>query len=746
MAGVCETLAGVAYQTPLTVKETLDRISRGKLVLPAIQREFVWVSDPDRMTRLFDSLLRRYPIGTFLFWDVPAEQSKEWKFYEVMRDWHERDQRHNPRVHIAQPRDLTAVLDGQQRLTTLNIGLYGSLAQRAKWKRASSVDAYTKKYLYVDLFFEPSDDSEIEYRFEFLTKEQAENDLDAHWYRVGDIMTVEDPGLPIYRYLADRGITDRERSFEVLSRLWGAVHQDGVISAFEERGEKLSRVLDIFVRVNSGGLVLSKSDLLLSVATAQFRERDAREVVHQLVDDLNSEGSGFAFSKDLVLKAGLVLTNISDIGFRVENFTRSNMEVLEDNWDRLADSLKIAVRLLDSFGFSKDTLPASSVLIPVADYIYQRGHTERYIDSAAPVYRDDRRALRSWIIRTILMPGVWGSGLDGLLRGLHKAVTESSGGFPVEAIEAEMARRGKSLVFDDALIDDLIDTPYKDRRAFAILTLIYGTVDTFTKFHIDHVFPRALATPRRLRAAGIPDSQLDEIGERVERLANLQLLHGSINLDKSAVLPAEWARTHIPDTGARNGWLAGSDLSDLPESFLDFPAFYEKRRARMRARLVALLGVERPAGASTPIPKLAEPAVSDPSVDDRVQESPIRRSGALNLPVHDEKPAPWTVADPASTSKSQRSRTTTGRKNRNFTERLSDLVADGRLKVGQTVYFRYYDRTYEARVEQGGLRIDGRLFDNPTPAALLITNGISVNGWKAWKTADRRELGSLRRF
>lgn len=76
VAGACQA-AVVAYQTPLTVKETLDRVAQGRLVLPAIQREFVWVSDLERITRMFDSLLRQYPIGTFLFWDVASAQSRE---------------------------------------------------------------------------------------------------------------------------------------------------------------------------------------------------------------------------------------------------------------------------------------------------------------------------------------------------------------------------------------------------------------------------------------------------------------------------------------------------------------------------------------------------------------------------------------------------------------------------------------------------------------------------------------------
>lgn len=708
----------VAYQTPLTVKETLERVAQRRLVLPAIQREYVWATDPDRMTRLFDSLLRKYPIGTFLFWDVPANNSRSFDFYEVMRDWHERDRRHNPRLPLSSPRDLTAVLDGQQRLTTLNIGLHGSLAQRGKYKRATSLDAYPIRHLYVDLLFEPGEDDDVEYRFAFLTKDQSADDGNRHWYRVGNILEVPDPGLPILRYAQAHDLTHKERPFEVMARLWAAVHQDGVVSAFEEKGEKLDRVLDIFVRVNSGGVVLSKSDLLLSMATAHFRSRDARQEVHQLVDELNIEGDGFAFSKDLILKAGLVMTGISDIGFRVENFTAANMARLEDSWDRLTIALRLAARLLGSFGLSAETLPANSVLVPLADYLYARGHSQTFLESQSPGAVADRRAIRSWTLRTILMPGIWGSGLDGLLRGLHRAIVDSAGPFPVAAIEAEMARRGKKLEFNSTLVDNLLDTPYRHARTFALLTLMYETVDTLSRFHIDHVFPRALATRTKLHSAGVPEDQVEGIRDRVERLPNLQLLHGPVNVEKRAKPPYDWVSARFPDEDARRAWLAESDLLDLPNSFREFDKFYACRRNLMQSRLVRLLAVR-----DTPQPDSAE--THEPTRSTPVAIEPVRPSHGT--------PGPH----PQPTDRLARTRQK---------EKIADLIADGRLHVGDELHAHLYGQRYAAVVQEEGLLMDNALHASPSSAARVVTNGVSVNGWAFWKTASDVSIAELRRW
>ena len=130
------------------------------------------------------------------------------------------------------------------------------------------------------------------------------------------------------------------------------VNSDSVISFYQERDQSLDKVLDIFIRTNSGGTQLSYSDLLTSVAVAAWKERKAREAIHGLVDALNKIGGQFQFGKDMVLKAGLLISDLPDIRFKVTNFNRDNMETVERNWDLITESLTTAVRLISSFGFS----------------------------------------------------------------------------------------------------------------------------------------------------------------------------------------------------------------------------------------------------------------------------------------------------------------------------------------------------------------------------------------------------------
>ena len=84
--------ASVSFQAPITIAQALDGVHQRRYLLPAIQREFVWSTT--QIEQLFDSLMRGYPIGSFLFWQVAPEHVGEYQYYEFIRDYHERDHRH----------------------------------------------------------------------------------------------------------------------------------------------------------------------------------------------------------------------------------------------------------------------------------------------------------------------------------------------------------------------------------------------------------------------------------------------------------------------------------------------------------------------------------------------------------------------------------------------------------------------------------------------------------------------------
>jgi hypothetical protein len=307
-----------------------------------------------------------------------------------------------------------------------------------------------------------------------------------------------------------------------------------------------------------------------------------------LVDELNDIGTGFDLSQDFVLKAGLMLSDIASVGFKVENFTADNMAKLEAHWPAVRTALVRTVELVASFGFNGRTLRADSALLPIAYYLFRRNVPANYVTHSS--FHADREAIRLWLVRSLLKAsGIWGSGLDTLLTALREKIrAEGAEAFPVAALRQEMDARGKSLAFTDAELGDLLSMPYGDKRLFALLSILFPFVDLRNQFHIDHVFPRSLFSKAKLRKLGLEDAQ-ERLDALANSLPNLQLLDGTANIEKQAVLPARWMVKAFPDEPSRAAYVDRHLLGNIPDDIAGFEAFHAARCEALSVRLNALL-------------------------------------------------------------------------------------------------------------------------------------------------------------
>ena len=489
---------------------------------------------------------------------------------------------------------LTAVLDGQQRLTAFNIGLRGSMAIKLPYRRWASSNAFPRKVLALDLLAPPDPDERgSRYIFEFVDEDSIGTHNGRLWFKVSDIMvfSTANPAPEMLDWLIEKCLDPKQQSmaFGTLNRLHQALCVEPVVAYYEEKSQDIERVLNIFIRCNSGGTPLSYSNLLLSIAVSQWEKLDARKEVHGLVDEMNNVRPGLLFNADFVLKAGLMLTDLASVGFRVENFTRENMAILEKNWSDIRQALLETVELVDSFGFDSRTIQATNSLLPIAYYLYKKGAPHDFETSDR--FLADRKAIRGWLTRSILKEtGIWGSGLDTLLTALRDVVRNSSGSdFPAGELRRVMSRRGKELDFEGEEIEDLADMRLGDRRIFPLLTMLFSYLESRDGADIDHVFPKSRFTPNRLKAVGIADKQIDAFRERHDRLANLQLLDRSVNNEKRATLPADWLDVHCPDSLSRQTYCDRHLLGEVPSEIKGFTEFFDARRERLRERIAALV-------------------------------------------------------------------------------------------------------------------------------------------------------------
>lgn len=589
--GGCMELKQSAFQTPVTIIDAINAVHSNQYLLPAIQREFVW--KPEQIIMLFDSLLRGYPIGSFLFWDVEQERIKDYQFYDFIKDFHERDNTHNPKTSVTKGRDITVILDGQQRLTALYIGLRGTYAYKIPHRRWESNDAFPKRKLFVNLLSK-ADDSEIDlyYDIAFLTPEEASyRDDDIYWFEIGKILNLKDES-DVNDYLVENGIMTFEKekakfANKTLFKLHSVINKDRIINYYLERSQELGKVLNIFIRVNSGGTILSYSDLLLSVATAQWKTKDAREEVTSFVDEINNIGEGFDFDKDFVLKSCLVLSDIASIAFRVENFGNENMLIIERKWDDIEKATRLTVELASSFGYSKPTLTSANALIPIAYYIMKIGLPENFILSNK--YFEDRLKIKKWLAVS-LVKRIFSGQPDNVLGPIRTILKQFAQTFPIEHIVDRFKGTNKSFVFTDDDIENLFFSKYGQGHTYTILSLLYPTLDTRNRFHIDHIFPKSWFKRKVFIDKKIPQDQQGFYLTNVDLLPNLQLLEGVPNEEKSNKDFSVWLNEIFRND---NELLDYKKKHYIPQNieldFMNFKNFVEKRKKLMKEYLLRIL-------------------------------------------------------------------------------------------------------------------------------------------------------------
>lgn len=211
--------------------------------------------------------------------------------------------------------------------------------------------------MYLNLKHQPNmDNPEDNYQFEFHVK-TPENDKKHSWFKVGDILELES----VWNYAYKNSIEGN--ALDLLEKLNKTFHTEQLISYFEEKEKNINKVLNIFIRVNSGGVKLSYSDLLMSILTASFSS-DIREKMNELVDALKDKG----FSNvEQELKTCLLFIG-KDTTFELKNFNKKNIKEIEENWEKITESIYNAAKLLETFGYVKYL--GSAYILSTLAYFY----------------------------------------------------------------------------------------------------------------------------------------------------------------------------------------------------------------------------------------------------------------------------------------------------------------------------------------------------------------------------------------
>ncbi len=369
------------------------------------------------------------------------------------------------------------------------------------------------------------DNPEDNYEFEFHAK-TPENDKEHWWFKVGDILELES----VWDYVQEHNLKgDRLKLLETLNK---AFHDKQLISFFEETEKNLNKVLNIFIRVNSGGVKLSYSDLLMSILTASFSS-DIREKMNELVDTLKDKGFPNV-GKDQVLKTCLLLIG-KDTTFELKNFNKNNIKEIEDNWEKITESIYNAAKLLETFGYA-GYLGSAYILSSLA-----------YFDFLNPKYflkmdkNDKEQALK--FIRNAQITSYFTPSTDTKLNNIANSM---KGAQTFESFNHNLAKHEKNplKITNDMIEEKVLYSQYGDSQVFPILQILYPNLNYKTNtFHIDHIYPKSKFNKK--------NEKLNQDFYKCENhLYNLQLLEGAENIAKKDKDPEVWLKEEYKDERA----------------------------------------------------------------------------------------------------------------------------------------------------------------------------------------------------
>lgn len=517
----------------INLLEIIRKIESHQICLPSIQRKFEW--KPDRIEKLFDSILNDYPIGTFLIWEIQQKKVSKFRFYEINNDYDLTEGKwQKQRTQATALTELWALLDGQQRLTSIIIGLQGSYTHSPRGKKV-------KRKLYFSLFERPDEE---DYRsFRFFADGDHLKDKNNIWIPaslfVNELAAFHNDRLPmdieiyshIKKYFTDcieqksediKAVIDGWTTKNEYLKIGNRIHQfalkiakpDAFSYYLINNNINLDTCNEIFVRINSGGVKLSKADLLFSTVVSEWET--GREKIDQLIKEVKK--IGFEIDSDFVMRTCLYLT-YNTILFKVDTFSDDAIEKIISSFNTTNEKIGIYDTIINTFKFLKmklgladKMLKSKNVLIPVIHHLFHGGKLGD--ESVEEVQK---------FIYISLLQKTFGSHGDTLLDDLRKGVSEENifqlknAAFSYKRIISKISEATKQYLYNVNLAwaEKLLTTKYGS-DAWLILSLIFGNLRyEYQSYDQDHLHPKSKFTNENYQG------DLNAIKDKIDAIPNL---------------------------------------------------------------------------------------------------------------------------------------------------------------------------------------------------------------------------------
>lgn len=548
-----------------SVYDLVDRIN-DEILLPGIQRGFEW--NEDQIVALIDSLLRENPVGLIHFENRNGDIEDHRVLREIItkygnhphppKDYQYRPARITPgKRKNVESRNTLLVLDGQQRLTAMNIALRGSYKKKVSRNWASS------RQLYIDLLSRGNGDDSagsLKYNMKFAAN-RPRCDSNSFWVWMGRIYEAQTRAMRrgtnssnfseiLKQELAE--CMDKEcdmynaNTIEInnaLNDIESALSKTPV----DTRKTKLANTQDL-IRIFSRhqeGEPLDKQDLALASLTDDWLRKanlDAREEITSLVDDLKDNyGDGkWKMGSKMVINLVAISVGINKSGYQATDFGPEELELAKKKWEQNAYKMAFenALELLEDFGFNKVETSAGLVEI-VAYYFLKNPHAPV---GETPRGEKNKKLLHFWACRSLLEDS-FPRRAEVIDKIVEKIDTETAGKtnaiLPLKAI-SNVDTSQYSLEMNRHLVEKALTSnkTMNSSKSFSILSMLYWpTTAVNTEHELDHIISKSKLEEQKFDYTESIRSTIDDHGDSV---LNRQVLLFNDNRRKSDMPLHEW--------------------------------------------------------------------------------------------------------------------------------------------------------------------------------------------------------------
>lgn len=357
----------ILENSPKNYSALINEVSTGQVKIPQFQRNFVWAIKAS--AKLIDSILKGYPIGTFIFWRTDEQL---------------RSVRNIGNIELptqSKGEFVNYVLDGQQRITSFYAAVKGEVIERENGKNEDF------NLIYLDLDAEPD----------------------------ADIVVIENQKIEGHTYISLKSLLQGDFIY-----LAGFVHHGEKIQAYQNiirgynfnvinlRDATIDVATEVFTRLNEGGKQLTLFEIMVAKTYDHHSQFDLSEKYEQLAEKLSSVQYTLPSQTVLQVVAMLLAKDVKRktiLGLKKEQIIKI--------WPEAVDPIEKTVDFFRGYGIPVSRLlPYTALIVPFAYYFHKT-------KANSPV-GETKRMLEDFFWRASLGTR-YSSGVEGkLLQDVHK--------------------------------------------------------------------------------------------------------------------------------------------------------------------------------------------------------------------------------------------------------------------------------------------------------------------------------------